>query len=198
MKKEILLAAALLAGACSKPAPEPEPPPRLLRAQRDAGASQACGRIIPMHWSAGIPVPALDGGSLVYKMFFSGRDGDPEKGFVFHRAEGDATLAADGRVLACSRRAGSAGVLPKTAAPAGLTLDEIERRENALYPALEDAASLYAARRELTADEKKRAAGFAAAFAFFVDEGQGPDYRALSPDFWAWLEKNGGGAPSPK
>lgn len=190
-----LLAALLLAAACSRPAPEPPAASPLKSAQRAASASGPCGRLIPMHWSPSVPVPALEAGRLVYKMYFFGRDGDPSQGFVYHAAEGDATLAADGSVRACSRRGGAVRLLPQVPPPAGLALDEIDRREAALYPALQDAAALYAARRELTADEKKRVAGFAAAFAFFVDPGQGADYRALSPDFWSWVERNGGAGP---
>lgn len=193
--RKLFFLSLLAAAACSKPAPPPAPMDPLLSAQRGASASEPCSRLIPGHWSPSLPVPALDGGRLVYKMFFYGRDGDPTKGFVFHRAEGDATLDADGRTVSCSRRTGDAGVLPKSEPPPGLTLDEIDRREGELYPALKDAAALYASGRLPGDAEKKRVAAFAAAFAFFVDKGQGADYLALSPDFWAWVEKNGGAAP---
>jgi hypothetical protein len=162
---------------------------------RGAGASEPCSRLIPLHWSPSLPVPALDGGKTVYKMFFFGRDGDPRAGFVFHHAEGDATLSGDGRTLSCSRRPGQAGSLPKPEHPSGATLDQIDALESSLYPALKDAAALYASGRPLGPEEKKRLAAFAGDFAFFVEPGQGADYLALSPDFWAWVEKNGGAAP---
>ena len=194
--KKILLAIVLAAAGCSKRAPAPPPESPLKAAARLAGSSAACSRVIPSQWSPSLPVPALDGGRLVYRMFFYGRDGNPTSGFFFHHAEGDATLAADGRVLACSVRGGRAALLPKFAPKPGVTLDEIMRRQGELYPQLEDAAKLYSLQRPPTPDESARVAATAAAFAFFVEDGRGPDYRTLSPDFWAWVEKNGGQPPA--
>ena len=193
--RRTLLAAAVLCAACSKPAPAPAPVPLLLAAERAASASEACGKVIPAEWSPSTLVPARDGGKLVFKMFFFGRDGVPATGFFFHRAEGDATLAPDGRVLSCARRPGEAGRLPKFVPKPGVTLEDLERREAALYPALASVAALYAAGKPLAPDQKKAVSAFAADFAFFVEPGQGPDYRALSPDFWTWVESNGGAAP---
>ena len=197
--KKILLAAVVAAAACSKKAPPPPPEKTALQsAVQSASAAETCARVIPMHWSPSLPVPALDDGRLVYKMFFYGRDGDPQAGFTFHHAEGDATLDAGGKVLACATRAGGGGSLPKFQPKPGVTLDDIERRELELYPQLQEAAQLFAQGRELTADEKKRVAATAEAFEFFVEDGRGPDYRAASPAFWAWVEKNGGKAPAAK
>lgn len=196
--KKTLFAAALALAACSKPAPAPAPESPLRAAQRSAAASEACSKAIPAEWSPSVPVPALDSGRLTYRLFFYGRDGLPPNNFIYHHAEGDAALDAAGRVTSCFRRAGAAAALPKSSPPVGLTMDELDRREAALYPALEDAAQLYASGREPSAEEKKRLASFASAFAFFVEPGQGPDYRALSPGFWAFIEKNGGAAPAAK
>lgn len=194
--KKILLAVAVAAAACSRKAPPPPPAKTPLQsAVQSAGASEACARAIPMHWSPSLPVPALDGGRLVYKMFFFGRDGDPQAGFSFHRAEGDATLDPSGKVLSCSARAAPGAALPKFAPKPGVTLDDYDRRELELYPRLQDAAALYARGGELTPDEKKRVAALADAFSFFVEDGRAPDYRAASPGFWAWVERNGGKAP---
>jgi len=192
--KKIVLAACFAALACSKRAAAPVASP-LQEAVRAASASSACGRLIPAEWSPSLPVPALDGGRPVYKMFFYGRDGGPAEGFVFHHAEGDATLAADGRVLSCSRRAGPVSRLPNFVPKPGVTMDDIDRRELELYPELQNAARLYAERREMTADEKKKVAAMAEAFEFFIEDGRGPDYRELSRDFWSWVERNGGRPP---
>ena len=195
--RKFFLAVAVLSAACSKRAPAPVTAP-LQSAARVASSSDACAKVIPSQFSPSLPVPALDGGKLVYKMFFYGRDGNPQSGFTFHHAEGDATLSADGDVIACSLRAGAVGSLPKYVPKAGLTMDEFSRREQELYPRIADAGALYAKGGELTGDAKKGVAAMADAFAFFVEDGRGPDYRAASPAFWDWVEKNGGKGPATK
>lgn len=196
MRTLVLLAVISMLAACSRehvPPDEPEFP--LHTAVRESGVSQACGSIIPLEWAWSPPLPAIEGGKLVYKIFFFGRSGDPQKGFIFHHPEGDATIAADGRVTACSRRSGPVTLYPKWEVPDNVTQDDIDQKERDLYPQIADAAQLYASKRELTADEKKRIVKMADDFMFFVDKGQGPDYLALSPDFWTWVRKNGGRVP---
>jgi hypothetical protein len=197
MKRARCLAVCFLAAACSKPAPpEPAPKSRLEEAVAGLHATAPCSRAIPLHWSSSWPVPAREGGAPVYRLFFYGRDGRPPE-FAYHQAEGDAVFRADGTVLSCVQRAEHAGtVASDNARYAGMTLDQIVERERILYLMIEDAAGLYAAGKPLTPEEKKRVAGFSAAFAFLSHAGHAAAYRALNPDFWSWVEKNGGAAPA--
>lgn len=197
MRKALLLCL-LAAAACSKPAPpEPAPKSRLELAVAGLPATPPCSRVIPLHWSPSWPVPSREGGAPAYRLFFYGRDGRPPK-FVYHQAEGDAVFRADGTVLACAQRAAHVGaVAGDEERYAGMTVDQIVERDRLLYFMIEDVAGLYAAGKPLDAAQKKRVADFASAFAFLSLAGHAADYRALNPDFWTWVEKSGGAAPSP-
>ena len=195
MRLPALAAAALLAAAaaCSRPAPAPRKT-ALQGIVEGIAAEPPCDRQIPLEWSSSWPVPSLQDGRLVYRVFFFGRDGRPPR-FVFHDAEGDAAFTPDGRVLSCARRAKPGAPLPYDGRFAGESLDEIDARAARLYAAVEDAAALYAAGRPLDAAQKARVAAFSRDFAGLADPAQAASYRALSPGFWSWVEANGGRAP---
>jgi hypothetical protein len=151
--------------------------------------------VIPEQWSYSWPVPVVERGRRSYRIFFYGRDGDPRKGFVFHRAEGDALLSSDGRVLDCRRRGSAPTPIPPDHRHVGVSADDILAREARLFSLAEDVGGLFASGRALTSDERRRVSDFSAAFLDFADPGQAADYRALSPGFWSWVEKNGAAAP---
>jgi hypothetical protein len=188
------LLAALIWAACSrKPAEAPEP--ALQRFVSVVAAEEPCARAIPSQWSRSWPVPVAHGGRLSYRVFFFGRDGDARQGFRFHQDEGGAEFTPDGRVVSCSKRAASGA--PFSAAPGG-TPEQFAAtlaKERALYAATERVAALFAAGQPLTEEDKKRVAEFAAAFAERAEPRHAAAYRALNPDFWKWVEANGGRSP---
>lgn len=199
MRRLLPLAVCVLAAACSKPAPpEPAPKSRLEQAVAALPSTPPCSRVIPLHWSPSLPVPSREGGAPAYRLFFYGRDGRPPK-FVFHQPEGDAVFRPDGTILSCAQRARHDGAVASDEGRyADMTVDQIVERERLLYLMIEDAAGLYGAGKPLTPEEKKRVVEFSSAFAFLSHPGHAAAYRALNPDFWAWVEKNGGVAPAAK
>ncbi len=192
------LAAVLLAAACARREPAPAPVSRLEEVVRRLQALPPCDKTIPREWSSSWPVPVKDRGRLRYRVFFFGRDGDPSKGFVFHEPEGRALFTPSGEVQECRREGATARALTQDAwQPAG-TLDEIVERSRLLYAAAEQAARLFDSNKPLSAEDKKMLADFSAAFASLSRPGHAAAYRALSPEFWAWIETNGGRAPAAK
>lgn len=189
----IVLAAAL--AACSKPAPEAA---KVVRSPFQAfaerlGGEPACAKVIPQEWAPSFPVPALREGRLHYRVFFSGWQGRPDTGIKLRDAEGDALFAADGRVLECAPRARAGAAFPDE--PLGGPPERHAARVRALYDAIEETGRLYAKGLPLSDADRARVASFAAEFAALAPRGHAASYRALNPEFWAWVEKNGGGAP---
>lgn len=186
----------LSACACGRKEPPPAPPVSALEAAvRAVSAEGACGTQIPVHWSTSLPVPSMRGGKLHYRVFFFGRDGSPEKGFIFHSPEGEASFTPDGRVLKCGQLPGSAAQIPRDLRFEALTLEEIVARSSRLHADIEAVAAYYAAGRDIGESGRARVAAFARDFAGLANPGHAAAYRALDPDFWAWVEKNGGVAP---
>lgn len=191
------LALLLSACACGRKEPPPAAPVSALEAAvRTVPAEGACGTQIPIHWSTSFPVPSMRGGKLHYRVFFFGRDGTPEKGFIFHSPEGEASFTPDGRVLDCRQLPGKAIQIPPDPRFDALTLDEIIARSSQLHSDIEAVAAYYAAGRDIGETGRARVAAFARDFAGLADPAHAAAYRALDPDFWAWIEKNGGAAPS--
>ena len=188
----IAMALALL-GACSGQ-PEEVPAPLLSPFQRlvqSLGVDPACASEIPMHWSPSQPVPVLIDHRLHYRVFFSGWHGRPDTGIVIHDAEGDALFNADGKVLECRQRA-ETGRIISAQPPMVMSLDEFEARLQPLYGAIEDMGRLYASAAPVSASERARVRAFSLEFSALSSRGHAAAYRALSPDFWVWVEKNGG------
>lgn len=197
--RRLLAVAALLAWAACKKAPPPQAPaPKsaLQQAADKVHSRPPCSREIPSHFSPSLPVPAVQDGKLVYKMFFFGRDGNPRDGFTFHDAEGWATFAPDARVLECSAAAKEAAPIPKEKEP-GLTVEQIMEREKQVYALTERAAGYFTSGRELSAEGRKVVGEYAEAFRFMTYRGHAKAYLELNPGFWAWVEKNGGGKLQP-
>ena len=192
------LAVVLLAAACARQEPAPAPASRLEELVRQLPALPPCDKVIPQEWSSSWPVPVKEKGSLRYRVFFFGRDGDPGKGFVFHEPQGLALFTPSGEVRECRKTGGAPRALTQDGwQPAG-TLDEIVERSRLLYAAAEQAARLFESGKPLSAADKKSVAEFASAFASLSRPGHAAAYRALSPEFWAWIEANGGRAPAAK
>lgn len=182
-----LLLAVLLLAACGRresdaPAPA-EPPTRLGRVLKGLSAQEACSRVIPLEWSPSLPVPARGGG---FEAFFYLAELTPEKTLLVSRPAGFATFGLDGSVAACKKR------LPppaKRAGPAsgpalaGLGVDAIEARQERLLARLEKASAVYARRGRLGSE----AEALEREFFELAEPPLVEDYRALNPDFWAWL-----------
>ena len=188
----------LAAAACGTKEPAPAPAPSALeQAARLVSAQGACSSLIPQEWSSSRPVPSKRDGALQYRVFFFGREGDPDKGFVFHAPQGEAAFAPDGRVLECRKLPGEPVAIPHDARFDALTLEEIEARSARLYSDTESIAALYASGRDIGETGRARVAAFSHDFAALADPAHASAYRGLDPDFWTWVEKNRGAAPVP-
>lgn len=191
----ILLLAA--AAACSKPEPEY----RELRSKfqlmtMELGFQEPCSRIIPQEWSPEYPVPVLVNGKLHYRVFFRGWTGRQELVMKIRDAEGDALFTPEGKVLECSQRGKRGDFLPDEPKLPTATLEEFEMRQRALYGMIEEMGRLYAKGMPVLDDDRARVKRFASEFWHLSSPGHAASLRALNPDFWAWVEKNGGAAPS--
>lgn len=187
-----LIAVLVAAAACSK-APEEfkELRSRFQLTVEGIGGSPPCSREIPQEWSPSYPIPALVNGRLYYRVFFRGWEGRPDTGIKIRDAEGDALFNAEGKVLECRRRAArgrfiSGGKLPTA------KRDEFDARVRALYGSVEEVGRLYARGMPVSDADRARVKAFAAEFSSLSPSGHASSYRALSPGFWAWVEKNGG------
>jgi hypothetical protein len=183
-----LLLAVLLLSACGKreaetPAPA-APPTRLGALLKGLSASEACGEAIALEWSPSLPVPAE--GGRAFKVFFYSAELDETKTLLVSRPAGEAAFDLDGRVSSCRRR------LPppdRRVGPAlgpalrGLSLDAVEARQELRLARLEKAAAAYARRGKLGSE----AASLEAEFFALAEPPLVENYRALNPDFWAWL-----------
>lgn len=192
----LLLAAAAV--ACGQKEAAPPPAASALElAARMISARGDCATLIPQEWSSSLPVPSLQGGALRYRVFFFGREGDPAKGFTFHTAEGEAAFTPDGRVLECRRLSGKPLPIPHDGRFDALTLDEITARSTKLHADTEAVAALYASARDIGEAGRARVAAYSRDFAALTDPAHAAAYRGLAPDFWSWVEKNGGASPAP-
>lgn len=188
----VALVLALLAG-CSRQPQEPReiPPSPFQRFVQGLGVEPACAREIPVHWSPSLPVPVLVDHRLHYRVFFSGWGGRPDTGIVIHDAEGDALFSADGKVLECRQRAETGRTIPEQKLP-DLSLDEFDVRVHTLYGAIEKMGRLYASGIPVIDADRAQVQSFSREFAVLTGRGHAASYRALSPDFWTWVEKNSG------
>jgi len=182
-----LLLAALW--ACSKPVEEykEERSPFQLTAER-IGNEEPCSRLIPGEWSPSYPVPSMRSGRLAYRVFFSGWSGRPGA-ITLYDAQGDAAFTPEGKVLECSQRPGDRKALPAWTMP-----ENFEVRVRALYASIEEMGRLYARGMPVGDGDRERVSAFSREFSA-LSAGYAASYRSLSPEFWAWVEKNGGAAP---
>ncbi len=192
MRAVALVLAAL--AACSRAPREQEPAP-LQSAVEGASSSAACGRVIPLEWSYSWPVPALDAGHLRYRIFFYGRDGDPQRGFVFHSPEGRADLDVDGRVLDCRRLDAPVKTLPAASSVGAATMDEESALERRLFRRAAEVGTLYMSGRAPDAAGRAAIVDYCGLMRRLADPGHAADYLALSPGFWAWAKASGGTDP---
>lgn len=192
-------AAALAFAACSRPAP-PAPAPKgaLQTAVERASAAPACAGKIPGQWSYSWPVPVARDGRALYRIFFFGRDGDAQKGFAFHQAEGDALLAVDGTVLECRRGAVGAPLPPNPPLRAALPFETRLPMEGRLFALTQDVGGLFASGRPLSDDEKKRVSEYVKLVFDLSETGHSAAYKASNPEFWIWAEKNTAVVPALK
>lgn len=196
MSHRLAAAVLLVSGlfACKKaPAPAPERS-EFEQTWISVRSTPPCSSLIPIHWSMSQPIPALENGKLVYRMFFYGRDGMLKTGFTFYRAQAVATFRPDGSVEECRLTREQKIPIPKEK-PDGMTPDQVYRAERELYPLIERLGKLYASGKTPSADEKKDIADLMGKYRPWFAVGQEQDYRELSPDFWKWIDKNGGQAP---
>ena len=197
MRRARLLLLAAAAAACSQKEPAPAPEPSALeQTSRVIAARGACATVIPLEWSPSFPVPSKRGGALHYRVFFYGYERAANKGIVFHAPQGEASFTADGRVLECRALPGEPRVIPADERFASITLENIIALGSRLHADTEAVAALYAAGRDIGETGRARVAAFARDFAALADSAHASAYRALDPDFWAWVEKNGGAAPA--
>lgn len=77
-----------------------------------------------------------------------------------------------------------------------MTIEQLEARSTRLHADAEAVAAMYAAGRDIGETGRARVAAFARDFAALADPAHAAAYRALDPEFWAWVEKNGGAAPA--
>lgn len=185
--RRAVLSVALLAAACARRAPPPQPASPLESLVARLQTLPPCSRAIPRGWSASWPVPVKERGRLRYRVFFFGRDGAPGGGFVFHEPEGRALFSLSGEVLECRREGRPSRNLPADGWQPGGTLEEIVAASRRLYMEIEFAAGRFDSGKPLSAGEKKRLADFQAAFASLRRPGHAAAYEALSPEFWAWV-----------
>lgn len=186
-----MILGALLLAACGREPPA-VPPPALSALQnfnQRLVGHPACATTIPMHWSPSLPVPLLIEGRLHYRVFFSGWSGRPDTGIVLDDAEGDALFSADAKVLECRQRSETGRKIP-VLPPMVMSLDEHEARLRPLYGLIEEIGRLYASGKPASEAERLRVRAFLKEFPELIDRGHLPAYRALSPDFWTWVEKN--------
>jgi hypothetical protein len=160
------------------------------------GAEAVCSREIPVHWSPSLPVPVLVGHRLHYRVFFSGWERRPATGIVLHEAEGDALFSADRKVIECRQRSETGRIIPLEKFPFA-NLEEFQARLRPLHDSIEEMGGFYARGVPLLDAERARVQAFAREFTLLTGIGHAAAYRALSPEFWVWVEMNGGIGPAP-
>lgn len=187
--------APLLVAACSKPPEYRELRSKFQLMSMDIGFQAPCSKIIPMEWSPEYPVPVLVNGILHYRVFFRGWEGRPDTGLKTRDAEGDALFSPDGKVLECSQRNKRGDVIPGESKLPTATREEFDARQRALYDSIEEMGRLYAKGLPVLDADRERVRKFAFEFRLLSNPGHAASHRALSPDFWTWVEKNGGAPP---
>jgi hypothetical protein len=193
MISRYFLCALLIVSACSKPDEYKELRSPFQLMSMDIGFRPPCSRVVPMEWSPEYPIPVIFDGKLHYRVFFRGWEGGPESTKI-RDAEADALFEPSGKVVECSRRSERGRPFAPSKMPTA-TRDEFDSRQRALYDSIEELGRLYAKGLPVLETDRERVRKFAEEFRLLSDPGHAASYRALSPEFWAWVEKNGGAAP---
>jgi hypothetical protein len=197
--KNLLLLTLFAAAACSKPEAPPIVRGALESESYGLTASPQCSRLIPLEWSASWPVPGSGSRHGLYQVFFSGRAGNPKTGFRALQPGGAASFGADGHVEECSRAPGDVSEIPGSSLELkDMTLEEIDARSRELYAATERIAASYWSGRTPGPADKAAVVEYSRLFHLLANPAHAAAYRALNPDFWSWVEKNGGAAPPAK
>lgn len=156
-----------------------------------------CARTVALEHSQSFPVPVKTDKGLRYLVMFypaSSPDGPAALEKDVYPPSAVARFDGDGGDVTCR----AAGRLPKSdfLKPLGpqlspkaarMTYEEYTARSERLFAALERSAKAFdAGKRDAPALEA--AAEFRTLFAALAEPGLKAHYRALSPDFWAWVE----------
>jgi hypothetical protein len=188
-------------GACSKKTEAPPPSiSSLEQAVNGLSDQPLCSRTIPEQWTASWPVPVVQDGRLLFRAFFYGKDNAPNRTVVQRDADADVLFSPEGKALECSRRPAPGRPIASVPPQKGSAeaVQAIMARGSRLYAATDELSRLYAGGKPLDDGQKKLVVEFSSSFASLSEPGQAATYRALNPDFWAWVEKNGGSGPVAK
>ncbi|MBI4345795.1 MAG: hypothetical protein HY553_03000 [Elusimicrobia bacterium] len=171
--------------------------PSLAELARAVRFTKACA-LVPAAHGESLPLPVRIDGELRYRLFFfpSGSDEGPAGRRPRVWAPSDlAEFAADGSSFRC----GVEAALPKAGpdAPLGpmlsaraakMTGDAYAAARERLLASLETAAAAFARAAPPDAAARAAAREFLDAFAILSEPGLRKHYRALSPEFWTWVE----------
>lgn len=157
--------------------------------------ASGCDMMVTMNLSPSFPVPVRTQNGLRYRLvFYPTHPSNP--------GSDDEILAVGPTVVAefdmsgkvdCTRPKGLPGGSGKPLGPAnsaaakGMTLDEYEGHEKRLYSNLEITGTAFQSRKVSPAS-RQAAQEYLALFRRFSEPGLQVVYRALSPEFWAWIE----------
>jgi len=156
-----------------------------------------CAKTVAIEHSQSFPVPVKTDKGLRYLVMFYpawSSDGAAALNKDAYPPSAVARFDGDGGEVTCRAPVS----LPKASflKPLGpqlspeaakMTYDEYSERSERLFAALERAAGAFVAGKR-DAPAREAAAEFQALFAALAEPGLKAHYRALSPDFWAWLE----------
>jgi hypothetical protein len=176
---------------------EPAPAESVLReAARDTRYAPVCERMAKVEFAESLVLPIKTAKGMRYRLFyyptFVEKDSSPEEALALPAkvvAEFDLTSGS----VVCSRPRDLPGELGKTlgkAVPAAATAvpyDAYEADLDRLYDGLQRLAKSYSAGAS-DATARKDAEEFRSLFAKYSEPGLSSTYRALSPDFWKWLD----------
>lgn len=193
MRHRILAAACSLA-AIAATAAEPSP---LIDGAREARYAPACASEVPLEHHQTFPMPVRAGKGLRYRVLFYpswSPDGETARDRLVMTPSNLAEFDPDGSRVACGLRAplppddGAKPLGPIRSKKASrLPASDWLREQAALYAALQETAEAFAAGR-LDAAAKDSAKRFLSAFALLSEPALARHYRAISPEFWAWVE----------
>ena len=191
--KRLFLSSILGLAACQR-AVDLNKPVKLEEDLRQAKTSKACEAIIPIEAPPSWPVPT--GRPEEFKIFFIPWLGAPGK-LELMSPLGEAVLSK-GSVASCVLLPGTPRVLGSRRWPEGLARlgsDAFEAKARRLYGATEEIGALYAAKPALSSSQKETIVAYGKVFLEMAEPDLLTFYRALNPDFWAWVKAAGGPTP---
>lgn len=185
----LALTLAILSGCSKKEAPPRPVESRLQTLMNDLPYQRPCSIEIPEGRGLSWPVPTLIDGKLRYRAFFYGFS-KPGPGADPRAPEGEALIAPEGKVVECRSLGEKRAPILKRGPESSMTVDEMLARHARLYAAIESAGALYASKLPLEPERRAALGALKKEFAALSEPAHAPYYRALNPDFWAWLDKN--------